>query len=127
MKRAVSTREAPGAIGPYSQGIRQGAWLFSAGQVGLDPGTGDLVAGGASEQAERALQNLGAVLRAAGLGPEHVVKTTVFLTDMADFADVNKVYGRFFTEPFPARSTVQVAALPKGASVEIDLVACGER
>lgn len=126
MKRAVSTSEAPGAIGPYSQGIRQGVWLFSAGQVGLDPGTGELVAGGASEQAQRALQNLGAVLRAAGLGPEHVVKTTVFLIDMADFADVNKVYGRFFSEPFPARSTVQVAALPKGARVEIDLVACGE-
>jgi 2-iminobutanoate/2-iminopropanoate deaminase len=124
MKRAISTSEAPGAIGPYSQGIRQGPWLFSAGQVALDPATGELVPGDAAAQAERALQNLAGVLRAAGLGPEHVVKTTVFLIDMADFADVNRVYGRFFSEPYPARSTVQVAALPRGARVEIEIVAC---
>jgi 2-iminobutanoate/2-iminopropanoate deaminase len=124
MKRAISTSEAPGAIGPYSQGIRQGPWLFSAGQVALDPATGELVAGDAAAQTERALENLAGVLRAAGLGPEHVVKTTVFLTDMADFTEVNKVYGRFFSEPFPARSTVQVAGLPRGARVEIELVAC---
>ena len=125
MKRAISTSEAPGAIGPYSQGIRHGPWLFSAGQVALDPATGELVGHDAAAQAERALENLTAVLRAAELGPEHVVKTTVFLTDMADFAEVNKVYGRFFSEPFPARSTVQVAGLPRGARVEIELVACG--
>lgn len=127
MKQAISTSEAPGAIGPYSQAIRHGPWLFSAGQVGLDPRTGELVPGGAAEQAEQALQNLGAVLRAAELGPEHVVKTTIFLTDLADFADVNRVYGKFFPQPYPARSTVQVAALPKGARVEIDLVACAKR
>jgi 2-iminobutanoate/2-iminopropanoate deaminase len=123
MKRAISTSGAPGAIGPYSQAVRQGPWLFTAGQVALDPATGELVAGGAAEQAERALENLAAVLRAAGLGPEHVVKTTVFLTDLADFADVNQVYGRFFADPYPARSTVQVAALPRGAKVEIELIA----
>ena len=124
MKESVSTAEAPGALGPYSQAIRQGPWLFTAGQVALDPDSGELISGDAAAQAERALKNLVAVLRAAGLGPEHVVKATVFLTDMADFAEVNKVYGRFFSEPYPARSTVQVAALPRGARVEIDLVAC---
>ena len=90
----------------------------------LDAGSGELVPGDVAAQAERALQNLAAVLRAAGLGPEHVVKTTVFLTDLADFAVVNGVYARFFSEPYPARSTVQVAALPRGAKVEIEVVAC---
>lgn len=124
--RAISTNEAPQAIGPYSQGIRVGGWLFTAGQVALDPATGELVAGDAAGQAERCLGNLEAVLRAADLGLEHVVKTTVFLTDLEDFAEVNRIYGRFFREPYPARSTVQVAALPRGARVEIELVAYRE-
>jgi 2-iminobutanoate/2-iminopropanoate deaminase len=94
--------------------------------VALDPATGELVAGDARRQTERVLENLRAVLREAGLEPRHVVKTTVFLTDLADFAAMNEVYGRFFEEPYPARSTVQVAALPRGARVEIELVACAD-
>jgi 2-iminobutanoate/2-iminopropanoate deaminase len=94
--------------------------------VALDPETGELVAGGARAQTERVLENLRAVLREAGLEPRHVVKTTVFLTDLADFAAMNEVYGRFFEEPWPARSTVQVAALPRGARVEIEFVACAD-
>jgi 2-iminobutanoate/2-iminopropanoate deaminase len=125
MKQTVETAGAPAAIGPYSQAIRAGGWLFTAGQIPLDPETGGLVEGDARVQAERVLWNLEAVLRAAGLGLENVVKSTIFLTDLADFAAVNEVYGRFFTAPFPARSTVQVAALPRGAKVEIELVAYG--
>lgn len=94
--------------------------------MALDPATGELVAGDARRQTERVLENLRAVLREAGLEPRHVVKTTVFLTDLADFAAMNEVYGRFFEEPYPARSTVQVAALPRGARVEIELVACAD-
>lgn len=123
MKEAIQSSDAPGAIGPYSQAIRAGGWLFTAGQIALDPSTGELVAGGVREQAERVLYNLEAILRASGLGTEHVVKSTIFLTDLADFAVVNEVYGRFFSGPYPARSTVQVAALPRGAMVEIELVA----
>ncbi|MBA2564577.1 MAG: RidA family protein [Gemmatimonadetes bacterium] len=124
MKRAVRTGDAPAAIGPYSQAVRAGDWLFSAGQIPLDPATGEVVVGGAAEQARRVLENLGAVLREAGLGWEHVVRTTIFLTDLGDFAAVNQVYAEFLTEPYPARSTVQVAALPRGVRIEIDLVAC---
>ncbi|MFN2432425.1 MAG: RidA family protein [Gemmatimonadota bacterium] len=124
MKQAVHTDGAPSAIGPYSQAIRAGDWLFTAGQVALDPATGEMVQGSAAQQAERVLRNLFAVLSAAGLESRHVAKTTVFLTDLADFAAVNEVYARFFEAPFPARSTVQVAALPRGARIEIDLLAC---
>ncbi len=123
LDRVIRTDAAPPAIGPYSQAIRVGEWLFTAGQVALEPQTGELLAGDASQQAERCLRNLEAVLRAAGLGFGDVVKTTVFLADMADFTAVNEAYGRFFREPYPARSTVQVAGLPRGARVEIDLIA----
>ncbi len=119
---AISTRGAPAAIGPYSQGIAMDGLLFCSGQLGLDPATGDLVAG-VEAQAERSMLNLRAVLDAAGLTFEDVVKTTIFLADMGDFAVVNAVYGRFMPDPPPARSTVQVAALPKGGLVEIEAIA----
>jgi 2-iminobutanoate/2-iminopropanoate deaminase len=121
-REAISTSGAPGAIGPYSQAIAAGGLLFCSGQLGLDPATGEL-ADGVEAQAERSLRNLMAVLDAAGLGPADVAKTTVFLADMADFATVNAVYARFFPDPPPARSTVQVAALPKAGRVEIEAVA----
>jgi len=122
-RTAISTAQAPAAIGPYSQAIRADGYLFCSGQLGLDPATGDLVAGDVGAQAEQALRNLGAVLEAAGLTFGDVVKTTIFLADMADFAAVNGVYGRFVTDPPPARSTVAVAALPKGGRVEIEATA----
>lgn len=123
MLEAVSTSGAPKAIGPYSQGIVANGLLFTAGQVALDPATGELVAGGITEQTTRALQNLKAVLTAAGSDFSRVIKTTVFLVDMADFADMNEVYGRVFGSHRPARSTVAVAGLPRGARVEIEVVA----
>ena len=123
MSRPVATNAAPGAIGPYSQAIDAGSLVFCSGQVGADPGSGDLVEGGVQAQAERALRNVGAVLDAAGLGYANVVKSTVFLADLADFAAMNDVYARFFPDPPPARSTVGVAGLPKGALVEIEVVA----
>jgi 2-iminobutanoate/2-iminopropanoate deaminase len=119
----VETGGAPGAIGPYSQGIRAGALVYTAGQVGLDPASGDLVDGGVAEQTDRALRNLTAVLDAAGVSLDRVVKTTVFLADMADFAAMNEVYAGHFSAPFPARSTIAVKELPKGALVEIEAVA----
>jgi len=122
-RTAISTAQAPAAIGPYSQAIRADGYLFCSGQLGLDPATGDFVAGDVGAQAEQALRNLGAVLEAAGLTFGDVVKTTIFLADMADFAAVNGVYGRFVTDPPPARSTVAVAALPKGGRVEIEATA----
>ena len=122
-RTAISTTQAPAAIGPYSQAIRADGYLFCSGQLGLDPATGDFVAGDVGAQAEQALRNLGAVLEAAGLTFEDVVKSTIFLADMADFAAVNGVYGRFVTDPPPARSTVAVAALPKGGRVEIEATA----
>jgi len=122
-RTAVSTALAPAAIGPYSQAIGTRELVFCSGQLGLDPATGALVDGGVAAQAERALLNLRAVLDAAGLSFGNVVKTTVFLADMADFAAVNLVYGRFVTDPPPARSTVGVAALPKGGLVEIEAIA----
>ncbi|HEU5304559.1 MAG TPA: RidA family protein [Gemmatimonadales bacterium] len=125
----VSTSGAPQAIGPYSQAIRANGLLFTAGQVALDPATGELVAGGIAEQTARALENLRAVLAAAGSDFSRVVKTTVFLVDMADFSAMNEVYGRAFGGHRPARSTVAVAALPRGARVEIEIIATvgGER
>jgi 2-iminobutanoate/2-iminopropanoate deaminase len=122
-RRAVSTAGAPAAIGPYSQAIASDGLLFAAGQAGLDPATAELVAGGVEPETERVMANLSAVLDAAGCTWANVVKTTIFLTDMSDFATVNRIYGRFVTDPPPARSTVGVAALPKGARVEIDVVA----
>jgi 2-iminobutanoate/2-iminopropanoate deaminase len=122
-RTAISTQGAPAAIGPYSQAIRAQGFLFCSGQLGLDPASGDLVAADVEAQAEQALRNLGAVIGAAGLDFGDVVKTTVFLADIADFGAVNAVYGRFVTDPPPARSTVAVAALPKGGRVEIEAIA----
>ena len=122
-RTAISTPHAPGAIGPYSQAIRADGYLFCSGQLGLDPATGDFVAGDVEAQAEQALRNLAAVLDVAGISFAEVVKTTIFLADMADFATVNGVYARFVTDPPPARSTVAVAALPKGGRVEIEAIA----
>jgi 2-iminobutanoate/2-iminopropanoate deaminase len=121
--RAISTTAAPAAIGPYSQGIASEGLLFTAGQAALDPATGSLVEGGIEPETERVMANLTAVLDAAGCGWGDVVKTTVFLVDMADFGAVNTIYARFVSDPPPARSTVAVAALPKGARVEIEAVA----
>ena len=122
-RTAISTSHAPGAIGPYSQAIRADGYLYCSGQLGLDPATGEFVAGDVEAQAEQALRNLVAVLEVAGLTFADVVKTTIFLADMADFATVNGVYGRFVTDPPPARSTVAVAALPRGGRVEIEAIA----
>lgn len=121
-RRAVTTGGAPAAIGPYSQAIAVGDLLFCSGQLGLDPATGELL-DGVEAQAERAMKNLAAVLDAAGMSFADVVKTTIFLADIGDFAAVNAVYGRFVPDPPPARSTVQVAALPKGGRVEIEATA----
>jgi 2-iminobutanoate/2-iminopropanoate deaminase len=122
---AISTDRAPKAIGPYSQAVRANGFLFLSGQVPLDPATGELVRGTIDEEAARVLRNLGAVLEAAGSGFDKVVRTTVFLVDLADFAAMNAVYARHFGEARPARSTVQVAALPRGARIEIDVIALG--
>jgi len=118
----IATNGAPAAIGPYSQGVAAGPWVFTAGQIGLDPETGEL-AEGLEAQARRALANVGAILAAAGCGWGDVVKTTVYLADMKDFAAVNALYAEAVSEPHPARSTVAAAGLPKGALVEIDAVA----
>ena len=123
----VSTSGAPKAIGPYSQGVISNGFLFTAGQVALDPGKGELVSGGITEQTTRALDNLRAVLAEAGSDFSQVVKTTVFLVDMAEFTAMNEVYGRAFGSHKPARSTVAVAALPRGARVEIEVIATVNR
>lgn len=122
-RREISTDDAPEAIGPYSQAILADGWLYTAGQIGLDPETGEFVEGGVEEEARRALANLEAVLDEAGLGFGDVVKTTVFLADMDDYGAVNEIYGDYFTFPFPARSAVEAATLPRDARVEIELVA----
>ena len=127
-KTAISTTEAPAAIGPYSQAIRVGEMVFTSGQVALDPATGAIVAGGIAEQTVRVLENLKAVLAAAGLGMADVIKTTVFLKNMGDFAAMNEIYARYFAPQgvvAPARSTVEVARLPKDALVEIEVIAKG--
>ena len=120
---AISTDWAPKAIGPYSQAVRANGFLFLSGQVPLDPETGELVRGTIDEEAGRVFRNLAAVLEAAGSGFDKVVRTTVFLVDLADFAAMNAVYARHFGDARPARSTVQVAALPRGARIEIDVIA----
>jgi 2-iminobutanoate/2-iminopropanoate deaminase len=123
MKTVISTPEAPGAIGPYSQAIVSGEFLFCSGQIPLDPGSGELLQGGIGAQTKLVLENLGSVLRAAGLTFGDVVKTTVFLTDLHDFPEMNSVYATYFSAAPPARSTIQVAALPKGANIEIEAIA----
>lgn len=122
-KRRLTTDGAPSAIGPYSQAIDTGTTIYCSGQLGLDPAAGSLVTGGIAAQTARALDNLGAVLEAAGLGFADVTKTTCFLVDIGDFGAFNEVYGRYFPEPPPARSTFAVAALPKGGRVEIEAIA----
>ena len=122
-KQAISTPQAPAAIGPYSQAIRAGNLLFVSGQIPLDPNTGQVVEGDAAVQTARVLRNLSAILEAAGSSLNQVLKTTVYLKDMADFAIMNEVYGRFFPETPPARATVEVARLPRNVAVEIDLIA----
>jgi len=122
-RRPVRTEKAPAAVGPYSQAVLSDGWLFVSGQIPLDPRTGRLVEGGAREQAEQALRNVQAVVEAAGLGMDRVVKTTIYLKTLADFSEVNEAYATFFKEPFPARATVEVSALPKGAGIEIDAIA----
>ena len=128
MRKIVSTPGAPQAIGPYSQAVesRGGRTLWLSGQIPLDPGTGQLVQGDVAAQAERVMENLGAVLAAAGAGFHHVVRCTIYLADLGDFATVNEVYGRRFPRDPPARVTVQVAALPRGSRIEIDAVAVVE-
>lgn len=119
----VTTPNAPGAIGPYSQAIRAGDFVFLSGQIPLDPGTGQLVAGGIAEQTHQVLKNLGAVLEAAGASYAGVVKTTVYLADMGEFSAMNEIYGTYFSSPAPARATVQAARLPRDVRVEIDAIA----
>lgn len=122
-RERIETKNAPAPIGPYSQAVRAGKELFCSGQIPLDPATGDLVGGDIAAQTEQALKNLGAVLEEAEFSFDDVVKTTIFLVDMADFTAVNEVYARYFGSSKPARSTVAVAALPRGARVEIEAIA----
>ena len=123
MKTVISTAEAPTAVGPYSQAIAAGSFVFCSGQIPLEATTGTLIDSDISGQTAQVLKNLAAVLRTQGLGMEHVVKTTVFMTDLASFGEMNAVYAKFFPSDPPARSTIQVAALPKGANVEIEAIA----
>ena len=122
-RQAISAPDAPSAIGPYSPAIKAGNLLFISGQVAIDPASGTMIAGDVSAQTEQVMRNLGALLKAAGAGFEHVARTTVFLADMNDFAAMNAVYGKYVADPPPARATVQVSRLPKDARVEIDLIA----
>ena len=121
--KVISTKKAPAAIGPYSQAIRIGNLVYTSGQIPIDPTTGTFVEGGIKEQTRQSLTNIKAILEEAGLSMDNVVKTTVFMADMNDFADMNAVYSDFFSEPYPARSAVAVKTLPKGALVEIEVVA----
>ena len=119
----ITTQNAPGAIGPYSQAVKAAGMVFCSGQIPIDPATGEFVSDVVAEQTEQVLKNLTEVLKAAGTGLDQVVKTTVFLADMNDFAEMNEVYGRYFSESKPARATVQAARLPRDAKVEIDCIA----
>lgn len=123
VREIIKTKRAPEAIGPYSQAIRAGGFVFASGQIPIDPATGQFVPGGIAEQTEQVLRNLSAVLEAAGTGLDRVVKTTVYLADMGDFAAMNEVYGRYFAENPPARATVEAARLPRDARVEIEVIA----
>jgi 2-iminobutanoate/2-iminopropanoate deaminase len=127
MKKIISTSEAPGAIGPYSQAVRSGSFLFCSGQIPLDPKSGQIVSGDIAAQTQRVLDNIGAVLKAEDLTFDNIVKTTIFLTNLGDFQTVNEVYGSYFKQDPPARSTIQVAALPKGANVEIEVIAIADQ
>lgn len=122
--KIIQTESAPAAIGPYSQAVVAGNMAFFSGQIPLDPASGEVVAGTIVEQTHQVLKNLSAVIAASGCSWQQVVKTTIYLTDLADFAQVNEIYGSYLSEPYPARATVQVAALPKGVQVEIDAIAC---
>ena len=122
-RKHVTTTEAPQPIGPYSQGVISGGLLFCSGQIAIDPKTGELVEGDVTAQTERVLQNLIAVLKEAKMGPENVVKTTVYLSDMADFPKMNEVYAKYLGQKPPARTTIPAAALPRGVKVEIDVIA----
>jgi 2-iminobutanoate/2-iminopropanoate deaminase len=126
MKKIISTSEAPAAIGAYSQAVRSGRFLFCSGQIPLDPRSGQIVSGDIATQTRRVLDNIAAILRAEGLTFDHIVKTTIFLTDLGDFQTVNEIYGSYFTQQKPARSTVQVSALPKGANLEIEVLAVAD-
>lgn len=123
MKQVISTPKAPAAIGPYSQAIRVGNLIYTSGQIPINPVTGQFVEGGIKEQTRQSLTNVKAILEEAGTSMANVIKTTVFMADMADFADMNGIYAEFFAEPFPARSAVAVKTLPKGALVEIEVIA----
>ena len=123
MKKVISTSKAPAAIGPYSQAIQVGNLVYTSGQIPIDPATGVFVEGGIKEQTRQAMLNVKAILEENGLSMNDIVKKTVFMADMNDFADMNAVYAKFFTEPYPARSAVAVKTLPKGALVEIEVVA----
>src|SRR5713226_4836772 len=126
MKKIISTSEAPAAVGPYSQAVRVGATIYCAGQIPLDPRSGQIVSGDIAAQTRRVLDNISAVLKAEGLSFESIVKTTIFLTDLADFQAVNEIYASYFKQAPPARSTVEVPALPKGARVEIEAIAVAD-
>ena len=123
MKKIISTSDAPAAIGPYSQAIRAGSTIYCSGQIPLDPKTGQIISGGIDAQTRRVLDKITALLKAEGLGFGNIVKTTIFLTNLGDFQTVNEVYGSYFKNQPPARSTVQVSALPKGANIEIEVIA----
>jgi 2-iminobutanoate/2-iminopropanoate deaminase len=126
MKKIISTAEAPAAVGPYSQAIRIGNFVFCSGQIPLDPETGEIVPGDVNAQTKRVMENIAAVLRAEGLNFGNIIKTTIFLTNLVDFQTVNELYGSYFKSDPPARSTIQVAALPKGAAIEIEIIAAAE-
>jgi 2-iminobutanoate/2-iminopropanoate deaminase len=123
MKQVINTNNAPAPIGPYSQAIAAGNFIFVSGQIPSDPSTGEIVSGDINAQTKQVMENIKAVLSEAGIGMGNIVKTTIFLTDMQSFAQVNQVYGTYFTEQFPARETVQVSALPKNVNVEISVIA----
>ncbi len=123
MKKSIFTSDAPAAIGPYSQGVRIGRFLFCSGQIPLDPKSGQIVPGDIATQTRRVMDNIGAILRAEGIAFDNIVKTTIFLTNLGDFQTVNETYGSYFKQDPPARSTVQVSALPRGANVEIEVIA----
>ncbi|MDM7461996.1 MAG: RidA family protein [bacterium] len=122
-KQAILSHDAPAPIGPYSQATRVGNWIFISGQIPIDPATGEMISGGVAAQTKQVLQNLQAVLTAVGLNLDSIVKTTIYLTDLTMFAEMNEVYAQYFHPPYPARATVQVSALPKGAQVEIEAIA----
>jgi 2-iminobutanoate/2-iminopropanoate deaminase len=121
--KVIATNKAPGAVGPYSQAIQAGDFLFASGQIALDPATGEIVSGGIEAQAEQAMKNAAAILAEAGLSFDNVVKTTVYLTDMGSFGVVNGIYGKYFQKTLPARSCVEISKLPKGALVEVEVTA----